>query len=132
MNFNKSVILIFTLFSLMSCGEKSFISSIVNNSKNEITVKIKIDNDAVDKKRKEYLEKGYLFDEENPKDFEITICPSESEEIDGSMHTEPDFYDIKEMEIYSGDTLILKCRNDQMQKLFSTVSSPGHLDLIIN
>jgi hypothetical protein len=115
----------------MSC-EKYFISSIVNNSKNKITVKVKIDNDAVDKKRKEYLEKGYLFDEENPKDYEIKIDSSESYDLDGSMHIEPDFYDIKEMEIYSGDILILKCRNDQMQKLFSTVSSPGHLDLIIN
>ena len=131
MNFYKKVILISTLFSLMSC-EKFYISSIVNNSKNEITVKVKIDNDAVDKKRKEYLEKGYLFDKENPKDYEIKIKSLESYDLDGSMHTEPDFYEIKEIEIYSGDTLILKCRNDQMQKLFSTVNTPGHLDLIIN
>lgn len=131
MNVYKKVVLIFTLFCLISC-EKSFISSIVNNSKNEIIVKVKIDNDAVDKKRKEYLQQGFLFDEENPKDYEIKIKPSESYDFDGRMHVAPDFYDTKEMEIYSGDTLILKCRNDQMKKLFSTVTSPGHLDLIIN
>ncbi len=115
----------------MSC-EKYFISSIVNNSKNEITVKVKIDNDVVDKKRKEYLKKGFLFNEENPKDYEIKIDSSQSYDLDANIHVRTDFYDIKEMEIYSGDTLILKCRNDQMQKLFSTVSTPGHLDLIIN
>jgi hypothetical protein len=106
----------------------------VNNSKNEITVKIKIDNDAVDKKRKEYLDKGFLFDKVNPKDYEIKIDSSKSYDLEGSMHVEPDFYEIKEMEIYSGDTLILKCRKDQMKKLFSTEGprSPGHLDLIIN
>jgi hypothetical protein len=131
MNVYKKVILIFTLFSLMSC-EKYFISSIVNNSKNEITVKVKIDNDVVDKKRKEYLKKGFLFNEENPKDYEIKIDSSQSYDLDANIHVRTDFYDIKEMEIYSGDTLILKCRNDQMQKLFSTVSTPGHLDLIIN
>jgi hypothetical protein len=131
MNVCKNVILIFTLFSLISC-EKYYISSIINNSKNKITVKIKIDNDAVDKKRKEYLEKGFLFDKENPKDYEIKIDSSQSYDLDANMHVRTDFYDIKEMEIYSGDTLILKCRNDQMQKLFSTVSTPGHLDLIIN
>jgi hypothetical protein len=130
MNVYKKVILIFTLFSLISC-EKLFISSIINNSKNEIIVKVKIDNEAVDKKRKEYLEQGFLFDEENPKDYEIKIKSSESYDFAGGMHVEPDFYDIKEMEIYSGDTLILKCRNDQMKKLFSSESSPGHLDLII-
>ena len=133
MKFYKNVILIFALFSQISC-EKHFIASIVNNSKTKITVKIKIDNDAADKKRKEYLEKGFLFDKENPTDYEIKIDSSDSYDIAGSMHIEPDFYDIKEMEIYSGDTLILKCRKDQIKKLFSKEGprSPGHLDLIIN
>ncbi|MGL2987177.1 hypothetical protein ACSVH5_06235 [Flavobacterium sp. RSSA_27] len=133
MNIYKNVILIFTLFLLISC-EKFYIASIVNNSKNKITVKIKIDNDAVDKKRKEYLEKGLMFDKQNPKDYEVIIDSSESYDLDGSMHVKPDFYDIKEMEIYSGDTLILKCRKDQMKKLFSDEGprSPGFLDLIIN
>ena len=127
MRFYKNAILIFTLFSLISCGEKSVSSTIVNNLKNEIIVKVKIDNDAIDKKRKEYLEKGYLFNKENPKDYEIKIDSSESYLFDISMHTEPDFYDIKEIEIYSGDTLILKCRRDQIKKLFSNESEPGYL-----
>ena len=132
MNVCKSVVLIFTLFLIISC-EKFYIASIVNNSKNKITVKIKIDNDAVDKKRKEYLEQGFLFPEDNPKDYQITIDTSASYDIEGSMHVKPDFYEIKEMEIYSGDTLILKCRKDQMEKLFSAegARSPGFLDLII-
>ena len=104
MKFYKNVVIIFSLFSLISC-EKYFIASIVNNSKTQITVKIKIDNDAVDKKRKEYLEKGFLFDKENPKDYEIKIDSSDSYDIAGSMHIEPDFYDIKEMEIYSEDNI---------------------------
>ena len=131
MRFFKKVVSIFTLLLLVSC-EKFYVSSIVNNSRNEITIFIKIDNDAVDKKRKEFLKKGYLFSKENPKDYQIRINSSESYELDSKMHTEPDFYDIKEIEIYSGDTLILKCKRDQMRKLFSTVTSPGHLDLIIS
>lgn len=130
MKFYKNVILIFTLFFLISCGEKSVSSTIVNNSKNEITVKVKIDKDAIDKKRNEYLEKGLSFNTENLKDYEIKIDSSESYLFDISMHTEPDFYDIKEIEIYSGDTLILKCRRDQMKKLFSNKSKSGYL--IIN
>lgn len=130
MKFYKNVILIFTLFSLICCGEKTSISSIVNNSKNEITLKVKIDNDAINKIRKEYLEKGLSFNKENPKDYEIKIEPSESYLFDATMHTEPDYYDIKEIEIYSGDTLILKCRKDQIHKLFSDASNPGNL--IIN
>ncbi|MFM7018577.1 hypothetical protein [Flavobacterium sp.] len=131
MNIIKNAILIFALFSLISC-EKMYISSIVNNSKNKIIVKVKIDVEAVEKKRKEYLGKGYLFDKENPKDYEVEIMSSESYDLDGKMHTKPDFYNIKEIEIYSENTLILQCRKDQMQKLFSTETSPGHLDLIIN
>jgi len=127
MKFYKKTILIVTLFSLISCGEKSVSSTIVNNLKNQITVKVKIDNDAVDKKRKEYLEKGYLFNKENSKDYEIKIDSSESYLFDISRYTEPDFYDIKEIEIYSGDTLILKCRRDQMKNLFSNEKEPGYL-----
>ncbi len=137
MNFYKNVILIFILFSLtLTSCERFYASSIINNSKNQITVNVKIDNDAVDKRREEYLEKGYLFDKENPKDYTFRINPSKSYEFAGQMHTRPDFWDIKEIEIYSGDTLILKCRKDQMQKLFSTESPrdsiPDHFDLVIN
>lgn len=130
MKFYKNTIVVVTLFSLISCGEKSISSTIVNNLKNQITVKVKIDNNAVDKKRTEYLEKGYLFNRENPEDYEIKIDSSESYLFDISMHTEPDFYDIKEIEIYSGDTLILKCRRDQMKNLFLNEREPGYL--IIN
>lgn len=130
MKYFTRIILIFICILQLSC-EMHYTSSIVNNSKNLITVKVKIDNEAVDKKRKEYIENGFLFDKENPKDYEITIHPSESYDLDGSMHTKPDFYDIKEIEIYSGDTLILKCRKDQMQKLFTSESSSGNLNLII-
>ncbi|WP_026712990.1 hypothetical protein [Flavobacterium daejeonense] len=93
MNFYKNVIVIFTLFFLISC-EKFYISSIVNDSKNKITVNVKIDNEAVNKKRKKYLEKGYEFNEENPKDYKIEINPSNSYDLDGRMHVKPDFYDI--------------------------------------
>jgi len=128
--FYNNTILIFTLFSLISCGEKSISSTILNNLKNQITVKVKIDNNAVYKKRIGYFEKGYLFNRENPKDDEIKIDSAESYLFDISMHTEPDFYDIQEIEIYSGYTLILKCRRDQMKNLFANEREPGYL--IIN
>ena len=130
MKYFTSIILIFICLLQLSC-EMHYTSAIVNNSKKLITVKVKIDNEAVDKKRKEYIENGFLFDKENPKDYEISIYPSESYDLAGSMHTKPDFYNIKEIEIYSGDTLILKCRKDQMQKLFTSESNSGNLDLII-
>ncbi|MFC7773665.1 hypothetical protein [Flavobacterium sp. GCM10027622] len=130
MKYFTRIILLFISLLQWSC-EMHYTSAIVNNSKKPITVKVKIDNEAIDKKRKEYIENGFLFDKENPKDYEISISPSESYDLAGSMHTKPDFYNIKEIEIYSGDTLILKCRKDQMQKLFTSESNSGNLELIV-
>ena len=131
MLFNKNLILLFILFCLTSC-ENFYTSDIVNNSKNEITVLIKKDQEAIAKKRKEYSERGFLVSDKIEQDTVVKIKASETYEFKGQLHYRPDFYDIKEIEIYSGDTLILKCRKDQMQKIFSHESSPGAFDLVIN
>ena len=73
-----------------------------------------MDQNAIQKQRAEYLKKGLLVNEKIPQDYEIKIDSSESYEFAGQLHTRPDFLDIKEIEIYSGDTLILKCRKNQM------------------
>jgi len=130
MNFYKKIALIFTTLFLISC-ENYYSSNIVNNSDHEIIVRVKMDQNAIQKQRAEYLKKGLLVNEKIPQDYEIKIDSSESYEFAGRLHTRPDFLDIKEIEIYSGDTLILKCRKSQMQKIFSTELNPGTFDLVI-
>ncbi|WP_300567177.1 hypothetical protein [Flavobacterium sp.] len=131
MTFIQKTTLLLSLLFLTSC-ENFYSSSIVNNSNAEIIVKVKRDQKAIEEKRKEYIQKGYRVDKEIAEDYEVKIARSESYELAGRLHIKPDFYDIKEIEIYSQDTLILKCKKDQMQKLFSKESSPGNFDLIIN
>ena len=65
-------------------------------------------------------------------DYEVKIDSSETYIFDIKMGTKPDCYDIKEIEIYSGDTLILKCRKDQMQNLFTNKKNRDGYVLIIN
>lgn len=131
MDFGKKTILIFLLLLLISCDKYST-SSIINNSKNEIIVKVKRDQKSIEKLRKEYIEKGFMVSEEVPTDYEIKVDSSNAYILDSKMGTRPDFYDIKEIEIFSGDTLILKCRRDQMQKLFTGEQNTGGYDLVIN
>ncbi|UUC44572.1 hypothetical protein [Flavobacterium cerinum] len=130
MNLIRNIILAFFLFLFLSC-ENFYMSSIINDAANPIVVKVKMDKIAIAKQRREYIKKGFLVSDEEPKDYEVKINPAESYEFEGRLHSRPDFYDIKEIEIYSGDTLILKCRKDQLLKLFSTETSPGCFDLII-
>lgn len=47
MDFGKKIILIFLLLLLISC-DKTSTSYIINNTKNEITVKVKIDQVAIE------------------------------------------------------------------------------------
>lgn len=130
MDFSKKTILIFLFLLLISCDKYST-SSIINNSKNEIIVKVKMDQKAIEKLRKEYIEKGFMVSKETPTDYEIKIDSAQSYILDDNLGTRPDFYDIKEIEIYSKDTLILKCRRDQMQKLFTGEQNTGGYDLVI-
>ena len=116
MNFVKNLIFISLLLLLFSC-DKTASSFITNNRKDEITVKVKIDQVAIEKLDKEYIEKGYMVGEETLDDYEVKIDSSETYMFDIKKGTKPDYFGIKEIEIYSGDTLILKCRKDQMQKL---------------
>lgn len=131
MDFGKKTILIFLLLLLISC-DKTSTSYIINNTKNEITVKVKIDQVAIEKLDKEYIEKGYLVGGEALDDYEVKIDSSETYIFDIKKGIKPDYYPIKEIEIYSGDTLILKCRKDQMQKLFTSEQNKEGYNLVIN
>jgi hypothetical protein len=130
MNFSRKIILALSLVLLISC-ERYYSSSIVNKSKNEIILRIKVDKDVIEKSNREFAEKGGRIDNRIAADYEIKIGSLKSYKLAGKLHSRPDFYDIKEIEIYSGDTLILKCRKDQMQKLFSEESRPNGFDLIV-
>ena len=114
----------------MAC-ENYYSSSVINNSNSEILLCVKGDRVAIKKLREEYIKKGLLVRGIEVRNYQVKIKPSESFQLDGRLHTPPDFYNIKEIEIYSGDTLILKCRKDQMMKLFSSKINPGSSDLII-
>jgi hypothetical protein len=127
----KNLIFTFLLLLLISC-DKTATSFIINNRKDKITVKVKMDQVAIEKLRKEYIEKGFMVGNEVPEDYEFKIDSSETYMFDIKKGTRPDYYDIKEIEIYSGDTLILKCRKDQMTKLFTSEQNTGGYDLIIN
>lgn len=131
MDFSKKIILIFLLLLLISC-DKTATSFIINNRKDEITVKVKIDQVAIEKLDKEYIEKGYLVGDEAVDDYEVKIDSSETYIFDIKKGIKPDYYPIKEIEIYSGDTLILKCRKDQMQKLFTSEQNKEGYNLVIN
>ena len=131
MDFGKKTILIFLLLLLISC-DKTSTSYIINNTKNAITVKVKIDQVAIEKLDKEYIEKGYLVGGEALDDYEVKIDSSETYIFDIKKGIKPDYYPIKEIEIYSGDTLILKCRKDQMQKLFTSEQNKEGYNLVIN
>ena len=130
MDFSKKITLIFISLLLISC-DKTSTSFIINNTKNEITLKVKIDQVAIEKLRKEYIEKGFMVGEEAVDHYEVKIDSSETYIFDIKMGGKPDYYNIKEIEIYSGDTLILKCRKDQMQKLFTNEQNTGGYDLVI-
>lgn len=131
MNFVKNLIFISLLLLLFSC-DKTASSFITNNRKDEITVKVKIDQVAIEKLDKEYIEKGYMVGEETLDDYEVKIDSSETYMFDIKKGTKPDYFGIKEIEIYSGDTLILKCRKDQMQKLFTSEQNKEGYNLVIN
>ena len=131
MNFVKNLIFISLLLFLLSC-DKTATSFIINNRKDEITVKVKIDQVALEKLDKEYIEKGFMVGEETLDDYEVKIDSSETYMFDIKKGTKPDFFGIKEIEIYSGDTLILKCRKDQMQKLFTSEQNKEGYNLVIN
>jgi formylmethanofuran dehydrogenase subunit E len=127
----KSLMVTFILLLLISC-DKTATSFIINNRKDKITVKVKMDQVAIEKLRKEHIEKGFMLGDEVSKDYEVKIDSSETYIFDIKMGTKPDYYDIKEIEIFSGDTLILKCRKDQMQKLFTSEKNREGYNLIIN
>jgi uncharacterized protein with PhoU and TrkA domain len=131
MNFVKNLIFISLLLLLFSC-DKTATSFIINNRKDEITVKVKIDQVAIEKLDKEYIEKGFMVGEETLDDYEVKIDSSETYMFDIKKGTKPDYFGIKEIEIYSGDTLILKCRKDQMQKLFTSEQNKEGYNLVIN
>ena len=131
MNFVKNLIFISLLLFLLSC-DKTATSFIINNRKDEITVKVKIDQVALENLDKEYIEKGFMVGEETLDDYEVKIDSSETYMFDIKKGTKPDYFGIKEIEIYSGDTLILKCRKDQMQKLFTSEQNKEGYNLVIN
>jgi len=131
MNFLKNLIFISLLLLLFSC-DPTATSFIINNRKDEITVKVKIDQVAIEKLNKEYIEKGFMVGEETLDDYEVKIDSSETYMFDIKKGTKPDYFGIKEIEIYSGDTLILKCRKDQMQKLFTNEKNKEGYNLVIN
>ena len=91
-----------------------------------------MDQVAIEKLNKEYIEKGFLVGDEVLEDYEVKIDSSETYLFDVKMRAKPDYYDIKEIEIYSGDTLILKCRKEQLQKLFVVEKNIVGYTLIIN
>ncbi len=131
MNFVKNLIFISLLLLLFSC-DPTAVSFIINNRKDEITVKVKIDQVAIEKLNKEYIEKGFMVGEETLDDYEVKIDSSETYMFDMKKGIKPDYFGIKEIEIYSGDTLILKCRKDQMQKLFTSGQNNEGYNLVIN
>jgi hypothetical protein len=130
MNLSQKIATIFLILILASC-ENYYSSSIINNTKSQIVVHVKMDQKAIEKWKSEYLKKGLLVGNEKRNDYEIKINPSESYELAGRLHSKPDFEEIKEIEIYSGDTLLLKCRKNQMQKLFSSELNSGTFDLVV-
>ena len=73
-----------------------------------------------------------MVGEETLDDYEVKIDSSETYMFDIKKGTKPDYFGIKEIEIYSGDTLILKCRKDQMQKLFTSEQNKEGYNLVIN
>ena len=131
MKFYQKTIFLFLLFLLNSCDPTAS-SFIINKRKDKITLKVKMDQVAIEKLNKEYIEKGFLVGDEVLEDYEVKIDSSETYLFDVKMRAKPDYYDIKEIEIYSGDTLILKCRKEQLQKLFVVEKNIVGYTLIIN
>lgn len=115
------------LFVLISTSCERFSwATIINNSSNVVTVKIKYDLEYL--KNAQEDRKHYTNDS-----IEIVdLKPGDEYTLKGNIRVKPNFKAIKEIEIYSSDTVLLKAKRAFLDELFSTNEEKGIYELNIN
>jgi len=116
--------LLLLVLLLASCERFSW-ATIINNSSNDVTVKIKYDQEYLQNAQED--RKYYTNDS-----IEIVyLKPDEEYTLEGNKRIKPNFKAIKEIEIYSSDTLLLKAKRAFLDELFSTDEEKGIYELNI-
>ena len=117
-----SILLIFVTF--ISC-ESFYWATIINDSDENLTIRIKYNLEKQNKSEKEN------YNSEQKIEI-IKLKPTEEYELKTkSIREKPNFEEIEEIEILSNDKLILKTKSIFLDELFSTDEDKGIYELRI-